>query len=135
MRARIVLTSAFLVVAAIGPALAQDQSPDATATDATTASNQPLYAMPSYRGPAVAWKNYEDAEIEKAICRDRIHQAREELGLPELDREPATGDEAMAIWAVDRREDGCAVLVAMGDPEDIRPIPKIEKQFGLRPAN
>jgi hypothetical protein len=38
------------------------------------------------------------------------------------------------IWAVDRRENGCAVLVAKGDPDDIRPIPKVEPYYGLRPA-
>ncbi|WP_454599336.1 hypothetical protein [Qipengyuania sp. SM2507] len=130
----IVLTSAFLVIAAVGPAPAQDQGLDVAPIGATATSNHPLSAMPSYQEPAVAWKNREDAEIDKSICRDRIHKAREQMGQPELDREPATGDEAMAIWAVDRREDGCAVLVAMGDPEDIRPIPEIEEQFGLRPA-
>ena len=130
----IVLTSAFLVIAAVGPAPAQDQGPDVAPTGATTTSNHPLSAMPSYQGPAVAWNSYEDVVIDEAICRDRIHEAREQMGQPELDREPATGDEAMAIWAVDRREDGCSVLVAMGDPEDIRPIPEIEEQFGLRPA-
>ncbi|OBX20212.1 hypothetical protein A9995_00285 [Erythrobacter sp. QSSC1-22B] len=135
MSPAIVLSSALFVIAAVGPASAEGQSADPADTGVTTASNQPLSAMPSYQRPALAWESTDDAEIDQAICRDRIHKARDQLGQPELDREPATGDEAMAIWAVDRREDGCAVLVAMGDPEDIRPIPRIKKQFGLRPAN
>ncbi len=129
-----VLTGAVLAIAAIGPALAQDQNADAAATGATATTNQPLSVLPSYQEPAVVWNTYKDAEIEKAICRDRIQKAREQAGQPWLDRGPATGEEPMAIWAVDRREEGCAVLVTMGDPNDIRPIPKIEERHGLRPA-
>jgi hypothetical protein len=130
-----VLTSAVLALAVMVPALGQDQSPDAAETGAAAPSDQPLTAMPSYREPAVAWNTVDDPDVETAICRDRIHKAREEAGQPPLDREPATGDEPMAIWAVDRREDGCAMLVAMGDAEDIRPIPRIEENHLLRPAN
>ncbi len=57
-------------------------------------------------------------------CRDRITQAREAAGKhPLLDREPASPDKPYHIYAVDRRQDGCAVMVMKGDPADIRPLP------------
>lgn len=59
-----------------------------------------------------------------AECRDRITQAREAAGKPPLlDREPASPDKPYHIYAVDRRQDGCAVMVMKGDPADIRPLP------------
>lgn len=136
MRNPIASTAALLLIAAVAPAQAQearDASPRSQAST-TVPSDEPLSAMPSYEQPTVVWRTYEEAQAKKAICRDRIHKAREQMGQPPLDREPATGDEPMAIWAVDRREDGCAVLVAMGNPKDIRPIPQIKEYHGLRPA-
>ena len=79
-------------------------------------------------------------------CRDRIHDAREASGqppLPELapqgpealpgtpllDRQPASPDRPQAIYAVDRRQDGCSVMVMMGDPDDIRPLPLPADRF------
>lgn len=57
-------------------------------------------------------------------CRDTISQARQEAGKPPLlDREPASPDKPYHIYAVDRRQDGCAVMVMKGDPSDIRPLP------------
>ncbi|WP_054117746.1 hypothetical protein [Porphyrobacter sp. AAP60] len=57
-------------------------------------------------------------------CRDRITQAREAAGKPPLlDREPASPEKPYHIYAVDRRQDGCAVMVMKGDPADIRPLP------------
>lgn len=57
-------------------------------------------------------------------CRDVISQARQEAGKsPLLDREPASPDRPYHIYAVDRRQDGCAVMVMKGDPADIRPLP------------
>ncbi len=58
-------------------------------------------------------------------CRNLISQVRQEAGKPPLlDREPASPDKPYHIYAVDRRQDGCAVMVVKGDPADIRPIPK-----------
>ena len=57
-------------------------------------------------------------------CRDRIARAREAAGKPPLlDREPASPDRPHHIYAVDRRQDGCAVMVIKGNPDDIRPLP------------
>ena len=38
-----------------------------------------------------------------ALCRDRIHEVREERGLPLLNRENAAPDEPLMILAVDKR--------------------------------
>ena len=56
-------------------------------------------------------------------CTDRITEAREDAGLPLLRREPASPDKPLAIYAVDRRQDGCSAMVMMGNPDDIRPLP------------
>lgn len=57
-------------------------------------------------------------------CRDTISKARAEAGKPPLVyRAPASPDEPLMIYAVDRREDGCSVMVMKGDTADIRPIP------------
>ena len=81
-----------------------------------------------------------------AECRDRIHDAREASGQPPLpdaseqaprtytldeliDRQPASPDRPHAIYAVDRRQDGCSVMVMMGNREDIRPLPLPAERF------
>ena len=56
-------------------------------------------------------------------CRDRIELVREERGLPKLERDSASPDEALLIAAVDKRVDGCAVMQMHGDASDIRPLP------------
>jgi len=61
----------------------------------------------------------------KALCRDRIHEVREERGLPKLDRETASSGEALLIAAVDKRIDGCSVMVMRSDTSDIRPLPTV----------
>lgn len=93
---------------------------------------------PAYEEPASPWNDLRDAmptggmeeetakkleELRQRRCNDTITQARAEAGLPMLDRKPATPDEAHHIYAVDRREDGCSVMVMAGNPEDIRPLP------------
>ncbi|TMM49875.1 hypothetical protein [Qipengyuania marisflavi] len=70
-----------------------------------------------------------------AICADRIYQARQASGQPSLlQRETADPDNPILIWAVDRRQDGCSVLVTMGDPDDFRPIPVPGNETELIPA-
>ena len=54
-------------------------------------------------------------------CDDTVHQAREERGLPPLDRRPADPDYPILFKAVDHTVDGCAVLVV--NDGDIRPLP------------
>lgn len=57
-------------------------------------------------------------------CSDRITKAREEAGLPLLKREPASPEKPLMIYAVDRREHGCSVMVMKGNPDDIRQLPE-----------
>jgi hypothetical protein len=69
-------------------------------------------------------------------CRDRITHAREAAGKPPLlEREPASPEKPYRIYAVDRRVDGCAVMVMHGDVSDIRPLPaRPEGPILLMPA-
>lgn len=90
---------------------------------------------PGSEAPAREWSNIGDVLPNSENCRDRIHQVREERGLPELDRETIDPDEPMLIWAIDRREDGCSVMVVKDNPEDIRPIPVLPENAPLlKPA-
>src|SRR5688500_3074570 len=57
-----------------------------------------------------------------AVCRDRIHQVRRELGKPALDRD-ASPQEPLFIAAVDKRIGGCSVMVMRNDTSDLRPLP------------
>lgn len=76
----------------------------------------------------------EGAEFRKN-CRDRIETVREERGLPRLERDSASPDEALLIAAVDKRVGGCSVLVMRYDTSDIRPLPEFEEgPAQLRPA-
>lgn len=95
---------------------------------------------PAYSEPSERWESLEDAlpdgeippirgvtldEITQADCRDRIEEAREVSGqTPLLQREAASPSDPQMIYAVDRRQEGCSVMVMMGSHEDIRPLPK-----------
>lgn len=58
-------------------------------------------------------------------CGDTIMQAREDAGQPPVpEREPASPDKPHLILALDKRLDGCAVMVMKGDPADMRHLPK-----------
>lgn len=59
----------------------------------------------------------------EAVCRDRVHEVREERGLPKLDDKSANADEPLFIAAVDKRIDGCSMLVMRNDTSDVRPLP------------
>lgn len=64
-------------------------------------------------------------------CRDRITQARDAAGKPPLlDRGPASPDRPYHIYAVDKRIDGCAVMMMHGDVNDVRPIPQRAEVVG-----
>ena len=87
---------------------------------------------PAYTSPPERWKSVEEAVARVAEeeapnpveCSDRITYAREATGQPPLlEREPALPEKPLAIWAVDRSQDGCSVMVMMGNPEDIRALP------------
>lgn len=69
-----------------------------------------------------------DPAPDRAECSDRIEHARAATGQPPLLRRgPATPEKPILIYAVDRRQDGCAVMVAKGDPGDIRPLPEVKE--------
>jgi hypothetical protein len=61
-----------------------------------------------------------DSEV---VCSDRIHEVRQERGLPKLQRDTASLDEPLLIAAVDHRIGGCSVLVLRNNTADVRPIP------------
>lgn len=92
--------------------------------------------MPAYEMPAERWQTVDDANPSPEQCRDRIHRAREASGQPQLDQNPATPDSPPIIWAVDRRVEGCSVMVVKGNPDDIRPLPAPpEDAAGLIPID
>ncbi len=91
---------------------------------ATGASPQPAPVVP---GPDLDLSH----QPSQAVCRDRIIEAREERGLPALRRETASPDEPLFIAAVDKRIDGCSVLVMRNNTSDIRPLPVIESKGRL----
>jgi hypothetical protein len=60
---------------------------------------------------------------DQAACGNTIEKVREERGLPRLDRDTATSREPLLIAAVDRRIEGCSVLVMRSNINDVRPVP------------
>ncbi len=66
------------------------------------------------------------SQEQRFACRDRIETVRAERGLPRLRRENAGDGEAKALLfhAIDRDIAGCDVLVMVGDPQDVRPLPE-----------
>ncbi len=60
-------------------------------------------------------------------CRDRITLVREERGLLRLQREMAEPEEPLLIAGVDKRIEGCSVLVMKDNVSDIRPLPSRPK--------
>lgn len=101
------------------------------------AGDPPYSALdnPAYTNPPEASEILRDAtgrdlerpqiqSAEHETCRDRISEARESARQPPLlQREPASPDKPLAIYAVERTQDGCSVMVMMGDREDIRTLP------------
>ena len=79
--------------------------------------------QPAYEAPAKPWSSVEEAERQRR-CRDRIEQVRAEAGKPNLEREAASPDEPLLMYAVDHRVDGCGVLVPVADRADIRQSPE-----------
>lgn len=97
----------------------------ATAAISTaSAAPAPIMNLPAYGDPATPWSSVDDAIERATACRNRIEQARAAAGKPRLDREPASPDEPLLMYAVDRRLDGCGVLVPVGDPAAVRVSPR-----------
>jgi hypothetical protein len=73
---------------------------------------------------AFATSNQENAEPATVPeCLDRFSHASGD-GKPLLDRRPARPESATAWYAVDRRDNGCPVLVKMGNPREVVPVPR-----------
>lgn len=68
----------------------------------------------------------------KAVCSDRIHMVRQQRGLPTFQRDTATSEEPLLIYAVDKRIDGCSVMVMAYNAQDIRPLPNAQGEPRLR---
>ena len=93
----------------------------------------PALDNPAYSTPPERWQSIDDAVAtlpqptsapDPEQCSDRITHAREASGQPPLlNREAGSHDKPLAIYAVHREQDGCSVMVMMGDPDDIRPLP------------
>lgn len=82
------------------------------------------FDLPGYSRPAAPATGDLEDFVRRATCRDTIRQARAASGQPPLlERGPASADEPLLYKAVDRKVDGCDVLVMVGDPNDIRPVP------------
>ncbi|MEM6858549.1 MAG: hypothetical protein AAF559_11815 [Pseudomonadota bacterium] len=82
--------------------------------------------------------------LKPSNCNDRLERAQDKADEavvvtpgPLLRRGPNTSDsEPLAIYAVHRREGGCAVMVMMGDPTDVRPLPSLRAEdHRLMPAD
>ncbi|AWW74734.1 hypothetical protein CD351_09895 [Erythrobacter sp. KY5] len=98
-----------------------------------TALNNPAYTTPPERWRTIEDAHEDDTNLAQILertqrdesCNDRVIQAREASGqTPFFSREPASPDKPLAIYAVHRQQDGCSVMVMMGDPDDIRPLPE-----------
>lgn len=95
----------------------------------SAAEPQPVPPAPSPDPVPVIHELEPYTTLSEETCRDRITQAREAAGKPPLlDRTPASPDRPNLIYAVDKRIDGCAVMVMHGDVNDVRPIPPRSEQ-------
>lgn len=121
-------------LALTGAADAADRAKDipATAEAIVLSLDNPTYLRTPAQARLIERAQSETAPTavpSDAECRDRITKAREAAGTPPLlDREPASPDKPYRINAVDRRQDGCSVMVIKGDPADIRPLPEAADQ-------
>lgn len=127
MRALLMFIAAFAFIAAKGEAKIETLRPEPQLPlrDGVTAFDGLLAA----KGTIVSGEDLKARQnYLRDACRDKIERAQAEDEIPIFDaplfqREPATPDSPLAIYAVDRREDGCAVMVMMGDINDVRPVP------------
>lgn len=78
---------------------------------------------PDRQVPVERWHDSEASESVREQCRETIRRVRADTGQPALRRETPDPDNPLLIAAVDRRIDGCAVMVMRQDNGDIRPLP------------
>lgn len=95
----------------------------ASAAVAQDTARTPITNLPGYEEPARPWPNLVESKRARN-CRDRIEWVREEMGQPKFEREPASPDKPLMMYAVDHRVDGCGVLVPVANPADIRQAPE-----------
>lgn len=103
----------------------------------TTSSGEIAFDNPAYSSPPRPWTATPDPDADGDSgrkCADIIREAREDAGLPQMERRAAAAEIAEMIWAVDHRRDGCGVLVMRGQPQDIRPVPQPTEDTGLMPV-
>lgn len=119
-----------IVLAIASMALTGATEPEAIATDATSFDN------PAFAAPPRPWTSVPELDPDTSrLCADVIREARDNAGLPQLDRRTASPENPELVWAVDHRRDGCGVLVMRGNPDDIRPVPKPSENVTIMPAS
>lgn len=101
------MTAKLIVVAALAGAAAVPPAP---------------LDQPGYEAPARPWAGIEKPSRELE-CHTRIQQARAAAGQPQVDPRRASPADPVLHYAVDRRVDGCGVLVPVGDPGGMVPPP------------
>lgn len=93
----------------------------------------PQLDQPGYAVPVKPWSDIEQPSRELE-CRERIRQARAAAGEPPIEPRTASPEKPILHYAVDRKVDGCGVLVAVGDPAGMIPPPKPGPPILYRPA-
>jgi len=99
---------------------------------ATGAAAPPTAVVPMH-GPDASTRAEAAPDGAQTVCRDRIQQVRRELGKPVLDRDNTPPQAPLFIAAVDKRIDGCSVMVMRNDTSDFRPLPA-EGEARMMPA-
>ncbi len=88
----------------------------------------PDFALPSVDGPISAMPELRPDFLAGDKCRDKNLPAAGQSGQqPRFERGPATADMGQYLYAVDRRVDGCSVILAMS------PSPRGFDQLKLSP--
>jgi hypothetical protein len=88
--------------------------------------------LPSSPQPTPSGQNFaQQAIASNKNCRSRIEAAGDERGLPKFEQDNAASDKPLMIAAVDRRIDGCEVLVVKdvvvgGKSSEVRPLPEFQ---------
>jgi hypothetical protein len=87
-------------------------------TTATAHAERP--SLTNVRAPATAGEVPQDLA---RPCRNRVVLAYGDQALSRSDRKTA-GPGTLFIYSVDKRRDGCPVLMKQGSREDVRPLPR-----------
>ncbi|UVI38840.1 hypothetical protein [Qipengyuania spongiae] len=83
-----------------------------------------LFDQPAYERPATNWRDIDDAGPQSKKCADTIRRVRAENGLPEIHNGNERSVDPLFVKAVEKRIDGCPVLVMAHDTDDLRPGPE-----------